>query len=159
MRHVGPAGGGGMEVQTPTYLWFLIPVLFIVFGSALWLGVTSMLGLVSGWFRLAKAFPDRAAEQPIERLGSVNGILGPISYKFALRLDVCPGGLRVGVTRTLGPFCKPFFVPWSNITAGRGNMMLATYYKLSFGAPPIGELRLHTGTAQKLAATGRLALP
>jgi hypothetical protein len=147
-----------MEADAPAYLWSLIPVLFIVFFSAVWLGVTSLLGATSGWFRLQNAFPDRP-DLPLAKLRGVNGMLGVVSYRYCLRLDVCSSGLRVGVIRLLGPFARPFFVPWANITVERGDLLFAAFYKLNFGMPVIGALRLYAGTAEKLAATGRLQLP
>lgn len=150
-----------MQAETPTYLWFLIPVLFITFFSILWFGVTGLLGAMSGWFRLQKAFPDRD-EQPIAQFRGVNAMMGgaiPVNFKYCLKLDACPTGLRVGVTRLLGPFQRSFFVPWSAIAVRRGTMLFAILYRLDFGTPVISTLSLHRDMAQKLAETGRLRLP
>lgn len=153
-----------MVSETPAYLWFLIPVLFIVFFSAMWCGVTSLLGLMSGWFRLQKAFPDQIGQQPLLQLRGQTGMMGglafmPVNFKNCLRIDACPTGLRVAVMRLLGPFQHPFFVPWSSITVERGRFLFGTYCSLHFGTPAVGALRLHTGVVQKIAATGRLRLP
>jgi hypothetical protein len=153
-----------MESEAPAWLWFLVPVLFVTFFSALWLGVTSLLGLLSGWYRLQKAFPDRIEQQPLAQLRGQTGMMGglalmPVNFKHCLRLDICPTGLRVAVFKLLGPFQRPFFVPWSSITAERGRFLFGTYYRLNFGTPPVGALSLHTGVVQKIAATGPLRLP
>src|SRR5262245_18687020 len=106
-----------MAGETPTYLWLLIPALFIVFFSLMWFGITSLLGAMSGWFRLQRAVPDHV-DVPLAELRGVNAMMGgaiPVNFRFCLRLDACPGGLRVGVTRLLGPFQRPFLVPWSEI--------------------------------------------
>ena len=153
-----------MEPEIPAYLWFLIPLLFITFFSAMWLGVTGLLGLLSGWFRLQKAFPDQIEQQPLQQLRGQTGMMGgpafmPVNFKHCLRLDICPTGLRVAVFKLLGPFQHPFFVPWSSITPERGRFLFGTCYRLNFGTPAIGALSLHTGVVQKIAATGRLRLP
>lgn len=153
-----------MEADVSSYLWFLIPVLFILFFSVLWLGITSLLGLLSGWFRLQRAFPDQIEQQPIAQLRGQTGMMGglalmPVNFKHCLRLDVCPTGLRVAVTRLLGPFQRPFFVPWSNIAAERGKFLFGTFYRLNFGVPAVGALSLHVGAAQKIAAASPLRLP
>jgi hypothetical protein len=151
-----------MQAETPTYLWYLIPILFVVFFSAMWLGVTSLLGLMSGWFRLQRAFPDQEAQPAITQLRGVNGLIGrviPVNFKYCLKLDVCPGGLRVSVTRLLGPFQRPFYVPWSSINIERGKMLFSSTYRLHLGSPVISTLTLYHTTAQKLAESGRLRLP
>lgn len=153
-----------MESEVPTYLWFLIPVLFITFFSIMWLGVTSLLGLLSGWFALQRAFPDRIDQQPVLSLRGQTGMMGglafmPVNFKHCIRLDACPAGLRVGVTRLFGPFQKPFFVPWSNVTVRRGKFLFGSHFRLGFGMPEVGGLTLAAGPATRLAETGLLRLP
>ena len=73
-----------------------------------------------------------------------------------LTLSVCPTGLRVGMMRIFGLFCRDFLVPWESITVVRSTILIWPVAKLQFGNPAIGMLRLSAYTADKLArAAGR----
>jgi hypothetical protein len=130
-----------------------IPYLFPLFFAAMWLAVTSLLALMSGWFELQSRFPDRT-EAPIRRWSMASGSLGGLaSYRSCLVLDVCPSGLRVGVWRLFGPFCRAFFVPWSDLKVERG--ALSTRLVIGSGAlgdRPAGVLRVSDVLASELAA-------
>lgn len=129
---------------------------FPLFFAALWLTVTSILSLVSGWFRLMMRFPD-TAEAPLLRLRAQSGAMGPgVSLRGILTLSVCPSGLRVGMMRLFGPFCRNFFVPWKAITVGRKTSLFQPVAKLRFGHPAIGSLTIPAHVANRLAdaATG-----
>src|SRR5262245_20686935 len=109
------ADGGGTEV--PQIVYFL-PVIIHLFFAVIWIGVTSLLGVLSGWFTLMQQFPDRD-EKPIVQLNWQSGFMGQIGVNFrnVLKIGVCPGGLRVGVLRIFGLFARDFFVPWHAISA------------------------------------------
>lgn len=73
-----------METEVPPYLRALIPALIIVFFSAIRVGVTDLLGAMSGWYRLQREFPDRS-EQPLAQCRSVNGAMGrviPVNFRY-----------------------------------------------------------------------------
>jgi hypothetical protein len=123
----------------------------------LWLAVTTLLGLLSGWFRLAARFPDRS-EQAVLRLRGQSGSMGlGVRMNTALRLSVCSSGLRVGMIRILGPFCRDFFVRWESIAVSRRKGLFGTIAELQFGNPVIGRLRISETCANRLAhaAAGR----
>jgi hypothetical protein len=148
--------------QGPSFdpLW-LIPV-FLIFFAGIWLAVTSVIGLTSGWFRLQRAFPDRIEEQPIERLQFQSGVMGgalPANFGSCLTLDVCPTGLRVRVLRLLGPFLRPFFVPWASIATRRRRILFREFCEFGFGEPRVGSLLLPLRTAERIAARSPLGLP
>src|SRR5215813_2094390 len=101
--------------MTSHQLAYLLPILFVPFFVLLWLGITSLLGLVSGWYRLMAAFPDRN-EQPQLKLAWQSGAMGPgVNMNRVLTLSVCPSGLRLGMMRIFGLFCRDFLVPWEEI--------------------------------------------
>jgi len=52
-----------------------------------------------------------------------------------LNLDVCPSGLRVGMMRLFGVFCRDFFVPWDQISVVRKRRLFWREAKLVFGQP------------------------
>ncbi|MGE0665473.1 MAG: hypothetical protein AB7O49_02845 [Sphingomonadales bacterium] len=140
----------------------LLPVGYVLFFVAMWLMATTVLAFASGWFRLARTYPDRPEETPLLSLKRQTGLLGPgISYRGVLRLEVCPSGLRVGVAWLLGPFCKDFLVPWSDISPSREKTLFWSSARLEFGAPRVGVLKMRPRLAEALehAADGLWPLP
>jgi hypothetical protein len=129
------------------------PVAFV----ALWLVITTILALLSGWFRLEAAYPNRAVE-PILRLRHQAGAMGPgVNMTNILSLSVCPSGFRVGISRLFAPFCRDFFVPWEHITVTRETIFFWRVVRLQFGDPEVGTLTNAPHVASRLArAAGAL---
>lgn len=124
---------------------------------ALWLVITTIVALLSGWFRLMAQYPDQSIE-PILRLRFQSGTMGlGASMRGVLILTVCPTGLRVGVLRVFGPFCRNFFVPWESIAITRKKSLFRPAVKLQFGNPVVGTLSISDDAADKIAraAMGR----
>lgn len=128
----------------PNTLYFLIAF------PLLWFAVTMILSFLSGWFRLMERYPDRD-EIPVVTLANQSGSLGLVSMRGILKLSVCPSGLRIGMMRIFGPFCRNFFVPWSEITVERSDRVLWKVAKLSFGQPSNGNLKVFAEVADRLA--------
>lgn len=80
-----------------------------------------------------------------------------VSMQGILTLSVCPPGLRVGIMRVFGPFCRDFLVPWEAIRVTRKNVLFGPVAKLQFGHPAIGSLTIPAHVANRLAgaAMGR----
>ena len=91
------------------------PVVFPFLFVALWLTITTILGVLSGWFRLMATFPNQPGEPLLRVRGQSGSMALGIGMKSILTLSVCSSGLRVGITRVFGPFCRDFFVPWEAI--------------------------------------------
>ena len=134
-----------------------LAVFFPLFFVALWLAVTTILALLSGWFRLMAEYPDQSIE-PILRLRGQSGSMGlGVSMRGILILSACPTGLRVGLMRVFGPFCSDFFVPWESIAVIRKTILFRPLAKLQFGNPVVGTLTISAHAADRIAraATGR----
>jgi hypothetical protein len=132
-------------------VWFTqnFPFIFPVFFVTLWLVVTGVLALFSGWFALLKAFPDRE-EEPILRMSGQSGSMGMgVGLRGVLILSACPSGLRIGIMRMFGPFSRPFFVPWREISVIRNSTFLAPVAKLQLGN--VGTLSIPANSANRLA--------
>jgi hypothetical protein len=135
-------------------LAIFIPLFFV----AGWLTVTTAAALLSGWFRLVAEFPDQPIE-PILRFRGQSGVMGlgigwmglGVGMNGVLNLSVCPTGLRVGMMRIFGPFCRDFFVPWERIAVVRKTIVVWPLAKLQFGNPAVGTLSLHAVTADRIA--------
>jgi hypothetical protein len=132
-------------------------VVFPLFFAALWLTVTTVLAVLSGWFRLMARFPNQAME-PLLRIRGQSGSMGlGVSMRGILTLSVCPSGLRVGIMRVFGPFCRDFFIPWDAASVTRKTVLFWPVAKLRFGSPGIGSLTISAHVANRLAraAMGR----
>lgn len=134
-----------------------LAVFLPLFVVALWLTVTTILAVLSGWFRLSSRFPDQTME-PLLRIRWQSGSMGlSVGMQSILTLSVCPSGLRVGIVRLFGPFSRDFFVPWEAIRITRKNFLLWPVAKLQFGSPAVGSLTISARVANRLAraAMGR----
>ena len=124
--------------------------LFLLFFVALWLMVTALLCLFSGWFRLMVTYPDNP-EPALLKLEWQSGWMGAwVNMRGILTLSACPSGLRVGMLRIFGPFCSNLFIPWTEIKAKRGQVSL-TSVTLEFGSPVVGRLGVRVDVADRLA--------
>jgi hypothetical protein len=131
----------------------LIKQNYLISFALMWLLITTYLLLVSGWFRLMLRFPDRH-EPPLLQIRMTNGSIGlGIDLRGILTVSACPSGLRVGVLRLFGPFCRDFFVPWESISATRDISLFFQGIKLHFGCPVVGTLFISQDVADQLAFT------
>jgi hypothetical protein len=124
----------------------LFPVLFV----AMWIAITTMLGFLSGWFKLQQAYP-RGDEPPLLTLRFRSGSMGfGVSMSRMLTLSACRSGLRVGMFRLFGPFERPFLVPWHEIDAEPATSLFVPMVRLRFGRPAIGTLKIYARTWRRL---------
>ena len=126
------------------------PLYFLIAFPLLWFAVTMMLSFLSGWFGLMERYPDRD-ETSVVTLANQSGSLGFVSMRGILKLSVCPSGLRIGIMRIFGPFCRDFLVPWNEITVTRSNRYFWKVAKLSFGQPSNGNLKVFAEVADRVA--------
>src|ERR1700704_783990 len=111
--------------MTPDLLLTYFPLFFPIFFAVVWLGVTTLLGFLSGWFALMQQYPDRD-EKPLLQLNWESGMMGTIGVNMrnVLKIGVCPSGLRIGMLRVFGLFCRDFFVPWRDISVAKKDWFL-----------------------------------
>lgn len=140
----------------------VFPFLFLGF----WLAITTILARLSGWPDLQARYPDMPETRRLERLHFQSGSMGDrpfggVQYGGCLTFDVCSSGLRVKVWRIFGPFLKPIFVPWSEISATAVSKFLATLVQLQFGNPEKGRLTISRRAARRIhhASNGAFVLP
>lgn len=107
---------------------------FVAFFVLLWLFVCVLLGFLSGWFSLMRAFPDRPQEAPLAVFKNESGMLGAVSMSGILTLSPCPSGLRVRINKLFGPFSRDFLVPWNVLSVSRKKILIWKYAELSFGS-------------------------
>jgi hypothetical protein len=137
---------------------YYFPFAFPVFFIGMWLAVTIGLGSASGWYRLARRYPDRN-EAALLQLTGQSGMVGLVGMRNILRVAVCPSGLRLGIMRIFGPFCRDFFVPWEEIAVTRKDRFFWKSATLQFGNPIQGTLSIASHIADKLAHAARSRWP
>ncbi len=126
------------------------PIGFIAAFAGLWFVVTTFLSLMSGWWGLSRAYPDRP-QTVIRRLSNISGSMGAgVHLNGILTLEACQGGLRIRMWRLFGPFNAPIFVPWNDIRVVRRNRILWQTAVLELGRPRTGQLKIQAYLADKL---------
>jgi hypothetical protein len=122
------------------------PLLFI----AGWVLVTTILAFLSGWFSLMARYPDRN-EMPLLKMRWQSGSMGiGVNMNGLLMLAICPSGIRIGMFRIFGLFCRDFFVPWDELSVSRSESWLfGGRAKLIFGST--GSLTVMGNIADRLA--------
>lgn len=117
---------------------------------AMWLGITTVLSIIAGWFDLARQYPDRD-EEALRIFRFQSGQMRGVSMSRLLRLEPCSSGLRIGIFRLFGPFDRDLFVPWSEISVERrSSLLFGELAKLRFGRR-FGGLTLLGHVANKIA--------
>ena len=73
-----------------------------------------------------------------------------------LNISACPSGLRIGIMKIFGVFCRDFFVPWREIRVERRDGFFGQTAELKFG-DALGKLSISGHVADRLArsASGR----
>lgn len=143
-----------MREASPEEVQLLVKILGIgipAFFVLLWLIVTSVIVAVSGWGRLSRRFPARD-DSPHLSLTGQTGALGASLFKKLLRLEACPLGLRVGMSRLIGPFHRSFEIPWGEISVEPTTPFHVPRVLLRFGTPEAGTLAIPETAWQQLSA-------
>jgi hypothetical protein len=124
---------------------------FPIYFAVLWLGISTLLGWVSGWYSLMQHYPNR--EDPaLFTLRAQSGSMGSgVQMRRILNLSACHGGLRIGILRIFGLMSKDFFVPWEVITITRRKNYFQLLAELNFGTPSKGRLVIPAHVANQLA--------
>jgi hypothetical protein len=126
----------------------MIIAAYIAFFGLVWLLVSVILGYSSGWYSLMRVYPDLPNEEGLANLDGQSGMVGPVSMHGILKLSPCRSGLRVGIMRLFGPFCRDFLVPWNTIKVSRKTKLRWRYAELTFGT--YGRLRITDLLADRL---------
>jgi hypothetical protein len=126
------------------------PLYFLIAFPVLWFAVTLLLSFLSGWVSLMERYPNRD-EVPLLSLTNQSGSLGIVSMRNILKISVCDSGLRIGIMRIFGPFCRDFLVPWNEITVTRGDRYFWKFARVSFGQPENGVLKVFAEVADRMA--------
>ena len=130
--------------------WF--PIFFPFLFVGMWLAITSLLGVMSGWFALQQHYP-RGEDDPLfkRRIGSASMGLG-VHFRRVITVADCRSGLRISASRLMAPFQRPFLVPWSEVEAEETRPFFVPMVRLRFGRPEIGKLTIGARDWEQLSA-------
>ena len=137
------------------FLPFLIPLAFVGF----WLLITTLLGLLSGWFNLQQWYPDEGTDEPVLKLKRQSGQVGIVNFNNALTLSVYRTGLGIRVPRIFALFSKPLLIPWTEIEASATKSLWVRLVRLDLGKPANGKLVVREKLWAKLAEAAGPAAP
>ena len=133
--------------QVIRWLPFVFPLLFV----GIWLLVSTMLAMTSGWFNLQQWYPDDGSEEPLLTLRGQSGSVGIVGFNNALRLKAYRSGLGLGVLRLVAPFMRPLLIPWGEVKIEETKTFFVPMVRLQFGEPSNGSLKISTRAWSKLA--------
>lgn len=134
----------------PTDEFIFNPIVFPFLLAAMWIAVSAILGLLSGWFALQRKYP-RPGDEPLLVLSKQSGQMGwGVALSGILKLSAHEDGLGIGISRIFGPFQRSFIVPWNEIEAEPGSTVFAPNMKLMLGRPPAGSLKISARSWSKL---------
>ena len=106
---------------TRTWLPFsgrYLPWLGIGWFAITWAPFTTLVGLWSGWRRLAGLYPDRNAGR-VRSFRSSPVVMGMVNYRGGVRLTADEAHLHFSMSAFFRPGHPPFSVPWSDVTVSR----------------------------------------
>jgi hypothetical protein len=127
-----------MTLDSPFALVWIVPLLFF---PALWCAITWLLSRVSGWQRLAEAFPART--EPSGRRIIASGTVGWVGYRGCLYVHVAPEGIFLSVMWLFSLGHRPLFIPWKAIHNRQTRRFLwKETVKFDVGMPCIATMQL-----------------
>lgn len=135
----------------------MTPAFVPIFVLLMWLSVTTIGGLASGWFRLQQRFP-ASDEVPLRKLRMRTGWVNWARFGGILSFAACRSGLRVAVWPLFGPFTRPFEVPWSQIEAEPVRILFSSMVQLRLGHPEAGRLAISEDAWRELTTAARQSI-
>jgi hypothetical protein len=145
-----------------TTLSFSLLLLFLLLGVA-WMGfICYLIGICSGWRKLAKRFSSDA-----EPYGTTQ-CAGPLfysvqmryrtNYSNAVRLTAADEALYLSVSLLFRVGHPALRIPWSEIQFGRAKLLWRRFVVLTLGAEERIPLRISERMARKLGIFERIPL-
>ena len=136
-----------------------LPIAFPFIFAGMWLLVTTLMGVISGWFSLQQWYADDGDEEPLLKLGWQSGVMGfGVNLNGVLTLAALRSGLSIRMWRVFGPFQKPLLIPWTEITAEPSRSFFTRMVRLGLGNQTNGRLKINAASWAKLvAAAGPVA--
>jgi hypothetical protein len=141
--------------MSETQILLFLLVVFPLFFTAMWLGITGLLAEVGGWSELARVYrePDGMVRAPVQsfRMATLELRRGwfplPANYSNCMIVEIAQAGLHLRPWRPFRFRHPPLLIPWSQIEGiERGYILIFRILKIS----PRGvqtRIRLYGGAA------------
>ncbi len=131
---------------------------FIVYFAAMWLGVTGLLSVLSGWSGLATYW--RARDQPTgERFRMRSGSIGmrylPVGYGNCLTITVSDKGLGLSLLFPFMFLSPPLFIPWIQISSVQEGKFLFIRHVIVQPSNHWSRIKLYGAVAEKVLAASK----
>jgi hypothetical protein len=151
-----------MPTNEPSINWvFTNPLFFVIYFIALWVLVSYLVGLLSGWIALSRRFRDSGAfysyQWPFQsvRMRTLWG-----NYHNCANFGADEAGLYMAVFPLFRLGHAPLFIPWPEIQVISGNRgLLFKKRKLLLGRQELIPLVVSVSLAEKLKAAACQAWP
>jgi hypothetical protein len=124
----------------PTYLPFLFPLAF----AAFWCGISFVLGIFSGWQRLALSYATDQAPRGTP-FSWQSGYVGVVRYRNCLNIRVAPEGLFLSTAWLFRLGHKPLLIPWSAVHNLESRQVFWFHFtRFQIGEPALAHVQIPT---------------
>ncbi len=114
---------------------------FVVLFVSIWCFVCWLISTISGWNRIADAFPDRSQERLHRK--TISGYVGIARYKNCLLISCSEEGFHLSVWPIFRLAHPPMFVPWNAIHDAQ---IKKDFFRhnvwMQIGMPVVGTMQL-----------------
>jgi hypothetical protein len=128
-------------------------LLFPVFFIGMWLFVSVLLSVLSGWRSLARSYPALVPPEG-QSFWFRTGSFGSTNYSSCLHFTSGRAGLFLSVFLLFRPAHPPVFVPWSDVSVVFRRGWLLRYADFQFSKQPHVRMRLTRSLGEKILAAG-----
>jgi hypothetical protein len=132
--------------QNPSLFAVMFPAYFLF----LWIFVSAIISLVSGWFSLAKVYRTRVPFQGRKWTMQNGQMRWRVNYNHALTFGVSPQGFYMASMFLVRFMHPPLLVPWSEIRVQKTQGWMFEYVTFTLGHELAIPLRLRATLAAQL---------
>ena len=130
----------------------MFPLQFLIIPAIVlwWAFVMNLVGLMSGWWTLARHYRARSSFEGA-RFHLCSGRVGWSNYGNCLVIGVNADGLYLSVFFFFRPGHPPLFIPWSEIVATSAKGWIFRYLDLRFQQTPNLRFRISHALGLRIA--------
>ena len=128
--------------ETALVVLFIL-IVFPIFFTALWVGITLLMSFIGGWGKVGKVYPATGIPAQGSALKNVTGMFGMARYKYVLTVITTPDGIYIENRKVFRAGHPPLFIPFSAIfNARKQTLFFWEFVAFEIGDPPLAGVRL-----------------
>ena len=128
---------------------YIIPMMIVLFFTALWILILKLLSVLSGWTTLAERFYYQGTfDGRYFRFQSA--WMNKVLFRSSLEMGMNVMGLYLIPMILFRLFHKPIFIPWSEIEAEPIKRLMIQVYRLRFRSCPNVSLTVYKKTFERM---------